>query len=54
MHTTTTKKEERLVIRINHLDVAIGHQQRTGHHVHDNRPRRQRTRKAALRAALRD
>lgn len=34
--------------------VPIGHQNRTGHHVHDNRPRRQRTRGDALRAAIRD
>ena len=54
MHKTTERKERKMVIQIGYLDVAIGHQSRTGHHVHDNRPRRQRTRKAALAAAMRD
>ncbi len=54
MHNTTTKQSQKMIVKINHLDVAIGHQQRTGHHVHDSRPRRQRTRKAALQAAMRD
>jgi len=54
MHTNTERKTEKMVIKIGHLDVAIGHQTRTGHHVHDSRPRRQRTRKAALQAAMRD
>lgn len=55
MHTVNQKKTDtKMRVRIGYLEVAIGHQHRTGHHVHDGRPRRQRTRKAALQAAMRD
>ncbi len=52
MHNNTAQKKDVMKITLPWSKVAIGHQSRTGHHVHDPRPRRQRTRKAALKAAM--
>jgi hypothetical protein len=54
MHTPAQKSTRKMIVKIGYLDVAIGHQTRTAHHVHDTRPRRQRTRKAAAIAAMQE
>ena len=45
---------EKIKIKIPYLSVRIGHQARDGHHIHNNKPKRLRTRSAANKAAIRE
>jgi len=49
------KKEIKIVIKTSDIKVSIGHQHhQSGGGVHDNRPRKMRTRAAEKKAAIRD